>query len=369
MAHARTITVYHEHPHWFRPLFSELERRGVAHESVDASWFAFDPAERAVGARGPRRLDGEALSADRASRLVVNRMSPSAWKRGRAHAVLYTLHYLRYLEQTGTPVFNGTRAFTVETSKALQLSLIRRLGLRAPRTRVVNHPSVLPQAAQTLEFPLVVKPNIGGSGAGIVRFDSPAELEAAVAEDRVPPSIDGILLLQEFHPPLGDSIVRVETLEARYLYGIRVHIGAGAGFDLCPADICKDVRGHTLTTEACPAGAANAGLRVEGYEPPGRIRGEVERIAAAAHLDVGGIEYLESARDGRRYYYDVNALSNFVADPVRVVGFDPTERLVDALVARAGDGSRGPRRHARRAGSRRSSLPSSRLVVPEGGRP
>jgi len=25
-----------------------------------------------------------------------------------------------------------------------------------------------------------------------------------------------------------------------------------------------------------------------------------------------------------------------VADPVRVVGFDPTERLVDALVARAG---------------------------------
>ena len=41
-------------------------------------------------------------------------------------------------------------------------------------------------------------------------------------------------------------------------------------------------------------------------------------------------------RDGRLYLYDVNALSNFVADPVRVVGFDPTERLVDALVARAG---------------------------------
>lgn len=61
----------------------------------------------------------------------------------------------------------------------------------------------------------------------------------------------------------------------------------------------------------------------------------MERIAWAARLDVGGIEYLVSERDGRRYYYDVNALSNFVADPVRVVGFDPTERLVDALVARA----------------------------------
>jgi hypothetical protein len=45
---------------------------------------------------------------------------------------------------------------------------------------------------------------------------------------------------------------------------------------------------------------------------------------------------LTSVRDGHLYYYDINALSNFVADPLRVVGFDPTERLVDALVARAG---------------------------------
>ena len=59
--------------------------------------------------------------------------------------------------------------------------------------------------------------------------------------------------------------------------------------------------------------------------------GEVERIVAAGGLDVGGVEYLDSERDGRRYYYDVNALSNFVAEPTTVLGFDPTARLVDAL--------------------------------------
>jgi len=37
------------------------------------------------------------------------------------------------------------------------------------------------------------------------------------------------------------------------------------------------------------------------------------------------------ARDGQLYYYDVNALSNFVADAPRVVGFDPFERLADFL--------------------------------------
>ena len=41
-------------------------------------------------------------------------------------------------------------------------------------------------------------------------------------------------------------------------------------------------------------------------------------------------------RDGGIVYYDVNALSNFVADAVNVVGFDPFARLVDYLQKRAG---------------------------------
>jgi hypothetical protein len=50
---------------------------------------------------------------------------------------------------------------------------------------------------------------------------------------------------------------------------------------------------------------------------------------------VGGIEYMVDDRDGRLVYYDVNALSNFVADARNVIGFDPHERLVDFLVAEA----------------------------------
>ena len=42
------------------------------------------------------------------------------------------------------------------------------------------------------------------------------------------------------------------------------------------------------------------------------------------------------SRDGKPYFYDINALSNFVADARNVVGFDPFERLVDYLVERAG---------------------------------
>jgi len=332
MAPSRPIAVFYEHPHWFEPLFAELARREIPHVKIDAARHGFDPAQV------------EEFS------LLFNRMSPSAWKRGHGEAIFYTHDYLAHLEARGLPVFNGSRCFAFETSKALQVSLLERSRLPVPRTRVVNHPSLLLDAARELEFPLLVKPNVGGSGAGIARFDGLLELAAAADSGAVFAGLDGTLLLQEYHPPRGSSIVRIETLEGCYLYGIRIHLGAGAGFDLCPADVCKTVDGEDLVSAACPVGAGKAGLTVEAYTPLPEVIRQAERIARASYLDVGGIEYLESERDGRLYFYDINALSNFVADPVRVVGFDPTEKLVDALVSRAGLEAEEP---AAAAGGRR----------------
>jgi hypothetical protein len=56
-----------------------------------------------------------------------------------------------------------------------------------------------------------------------------------------------------------------------------------------------------------------------------------EKIVQAAGIDVGGIEYIIDDRDGELLFYDVNALSNFVADAKNVIGFDPFVNLVDYL--------------------------------------
>ncbi len=53
-------------------------------------------------------------------------------------------------------------------------------------------------------------------------------------------------------------------------------------------------------------------------------------------IDVGGVEYIVDDRDGRAAFYDINALSNFVADAPRIVGFDPNVRLVDFLEQQRG---------------------------------
>src|SRR2546430_4494001 len=93
-------------------------------------------------------------------------MSPSAWQRGLGHGIFYTLNYLAHLEGKGLRVVNGYRCFNHEISKALQLTNLEKLGLPYPKTRVINHPSQALEAAEAIGYPVVIKPNIGGGGAG-----------------------------------------------------------------------------------------------------------------------------------------------------------------------------------------------------------
>ena len=130
--------------------------------------------------------------------------------------------------------------------------------------------------------------------------------------------VDGIALVQEKLPARDNSIVRVEVVGGKYLYAIKVALSNS--FNLCPADYCLP--------DGSPA--------ITGYTPPQDIIDTIETIVANANIEVGGVEYLINERDGEPYYYDINALSNFVADAENVIGFDPFPRFVDYIVERAG---------------------------------
>jgi glutathione synthase/RimK-type ligase-like ATP-grasp enzyme len=350
MATQKPIAIYYEHPEWFRALFEELDRRGTPYVTLDASRHSFDPAEAAT---------------DYA--LLFNRMSASAYLRGHGNAIFYTRYFLAHLERAGVRVVNGHDSFIVETSKAAQLVLLESLGLPYPRTRVINHPSEAARAAQDLRFPVIVKPNIGGRGAGVTRFDSPGALALAAEDGRLELGVDSTALVQEFIPARGGHITRVETLAGKFLYAIKVYT-TGESFNLCPAEICQIEREEESRVEGqgsekenaireeagarlgpedaarlgpesvgqqdfeiCLVDAPKKGLVVEAYTPPREIVEAVERVAAGGKLDLGGVEYIVDDRDGQVYFYDINALSNFVADAESIVGFDPHARLVDFL--------------------------------------
>jgi hypothetical protein len=302
-----SIAVFHEHPVWNAPLFDEFDRRGLKWSSIDASSSGFDPT-----------FVGE-------WDVLVNRMSPSAWTRGHATAMLQTPEFLRNVESVGVPVINGSTSYEFELSKRNQLELLRREEVRHPEGRPVLNTGEIIEAATDLTFPVLVKPNIGGSGAGISEYETLAELAATVdaglADDLGP---DGTGLVQEKLEARGNSIVRVEILGGRFLYAIRLALKPGS-FNLCPADYCDPAQG-----------VADASDLVEGYVPPIHLIDEAVRIIEATGADLGGVEYLVSDLDGEAYFYDINALSNFVADAVNVVGFDPFVQLADFIEDRAG---------------------------------
>ncbi len=296
------VGVLYEHPVWFEPLFEELARRQIPFERLHAREHRYDPAERTV----PYSV-------------VVNRMSAYPSGGSPPAIVLYAMQYLAHLQSLGANVINGVKAYRVGASKAMQLDLFEQLGVAYPRARVIHHPSQAPAAAEGLDFPVVVKPNVGGSGVGILKVGSPEELDAAARAGVIDLGIDGTALVQEFLPAREGVIVRVEILDGAFLYAIRLPI-ADDSFNYCPADGCQ---------------VGNPDLAVEAFAPPVGVIDDARRILAAAQADLGSVEYLINDRDGRVAYYDVNPLSNFVAGAPKILGFDPTARLVDFIHRRA----------------------------------
>ena len=302
------LAVLYEHPTWFRPLFDALDRGGVRHEAIRLSNHGFDPASNEIPAP-----------------VVLSRVAMSGFLREAEHGIHYAQALLAHWQARGARVINGAGVLATDCSKARQVSLISGLGLATPATRVVHRAQDLAEAAEGMAWPLLVKPNVGGSGAEIRLYASAAELEHSIAEGTVPRSVDQVLLVQDYVPARGGTILRIETLGGRFLYAIEVETG-GDSFDLCPAD-------------ACLAQPGRAAVAMKAVIPDPALVEAAERIAAAAGLDVGGIEVMIDDRDGTPRFYDINALSNFVANPLDVLGWDPHDRLV-AFIAAAIEESR-----------------------------
>jgi glutathione synthase/RimK-type ligase-like ATP-grasp enzyme len=310
MSYRADLAVLFEHPEWQKPLFAALERRGIRYLAVDLKRAAFSDADEPLAP------------------LYFNQASPSAYVRGNTRAVPYALSYMRALQISGVRVLNGADAFALELSKTAQAALLRELGVPAPRVWTFNDLEALRARAHEISFPVLLKPEQGGSGARIVLVESLAHLEALLQEKPDHWFPDNLLLLQEYlDSDPAQGIVRMEFLGGELLYAMRV-ISNGR-FNLCPAPVCNPEDGEAAVCEA-PVSAAPPAEFYPYKEVPAQAVAWGKRIVAAGKLDVAGIEYLET-RDGRLMVYDINANSNLRPSVAQAFGFDPFERVVDFL--------------------------------------
>jgi hypothetical protein len=306
------LGIIYEHEEWHEPLFSALHSRGVNFFKFDlkcASFFEEDQPQ---------------------ARLYYNMVSPSAYKRGNQHAIPFAFAFCRHLEAHGVKVLNGSRSMLIEMSKSAQVTLLKNLRIAHPKTFIFNHPASLRMRQIDIRFPVILKPEQGGSGARMYLANSWDELEEILISD---PNIwwpDHLLLVQEkidYDPDYG--IVRLEYLGGEFLYAMRVV--THDTFNLCPSLTCNPVNGDgtceipvTRKPQFYPLETVDAKIIADG-----------NRILHEAGHDSGSVEYALD-RDGQVVIYDINANSNLREPIAKHFGIQPFEKIVDFLVKNLG---------------------------------
>ncbi|RUO24120.1 alpha-L-glutamate ligase [Aliidiomarina minuta] len=313
----KDIYILHENEEWLVPLRAEFDKRNVTFKE----WFLNE---------GSVAYDKEP-----APGVYYNRMSASSHTRGHRFAPELTRMALTWLEREQSDavrVLNGTPALYLEVCKLSQYAALEKAGLKTPQTRaVVGREQILPAAQDFNHWPLILKPNRGGKGLGVVKMDSAAQLQSYINGSDYAEPLDGIWLLQEYIEPANPHITRCEFVGQQFVYAVQVD--TTGGFELCPADVCA------VGEDFCPTGTATpAKFQITDVYNDHPVLKQLQTFMRQAQVDVAGIEMIED-KQGRLFVYDVNTNTNYNAEAEQVAGGEVTGMgaLADYLISQARD--------------------------------
>lgn len=267
-----------------QPLLEELDRRRVPTTVWNTSRGALVP-----GVQPPART------------IFFCRQSPSAASRGHASAMTYATAIVQWLEHYGSPVINGTRALAVESSKALQMQILAAAGLNTPHTVMCQGLLQLGVEVNKWPMPLIVKPNMGGSGKGVESYANGRSAAAAfkyasITQRAAAP--DGLWVAQPLlgvfstDPTVMRSILRIEVVGGRVQRDYLIQITAPAtDFTLCPCDPRTEHVAASMQFKLL-----RDPLQIPGFRGPGGAEAfdafcvKIEAAFAAAGSSVGAVE-------------------------------------------------------------------------------
>lgn len=301
-----TVHVLYENPDWMPPLVTALEAEG------------FPVA--------PRLLDEGLVDPSRPPEPGIwwNRVSPSSHTRDHTGTVPLAREVLFWLEAHGRRVINGLHAFELEVSKLRQDLVLRRYGIRTPRTVLGIGREALLEASRRFDGPFLTKHNQGGKGLGIALFRHPDELAAHLDGPGYDPGPDAKVILQQYIEPAERFVTRVEVVRGRFLFAMRS--STTGGFELCPSDACQ-----LPAPDVCPAdgGSLFSPSPLTASDP---LVQQYLELLEGEGIDLAGIEFVEDA-EGRRYTYDINGTTNYSGVLGARIGIDGMREVARYLRA------------------------------------
>lgn len=305
------VAFLHEHPTWSDRLIASLIDAGIDLLPINIAELAFDTS----ALKPPYDL-------------LINRVNIMPHASRHPSVAFHTLHFLGWLESTPVRVLNGYRAHTIGASKAMQNGLFARLGLRHPAAIAIHRPEDALEAAEKIGFPVIIKPNLGGSGSGIAKYESAEALQRDILLRAIDLGIDRSGIVQQYIESDG-HVYRIEILGDRLFYSIRQPIVADQ-FNYCAADGCGTATADP-SDESFDFCAAEGTRGIELHQPDDAIVEKVMAILRAADADIGGVEYFIERDSGEACFYDFNPYSNFVAGGEDLLGFSPEQWFVEFI--------------------------------------
>lgn len=369
-----SIVFLSDSPLWCKPLADVLQTQfGVTAVVLDAMAAVLPHYE-------PSRLADASLATHLAGcKVLVNRMS--ARPGGDTTALVTFFRSVMgglALVPGGPTVVNGSMCHDIGASKLLQAAVFAAVGARTPRTVMVTRSTWAATLARLSAPPppsssaassdntavaatssqWLLKPNVGGKGAGILAVAAPDAWSAAAGE---PPAAlpdadvadtfgpDGVAVLQAVVPTPDKMVHRVELVNGRPIYTAHVPVDDGTGnYNNCVSDVCaRPAKKKRIVVEAPPSVvAAAAATASDGKDvaPPTKEEGGGQTdailamcatIAAACRMQLGSIEYLLDA-DGAPWFIDINPVSTVLKEAEAVLGESPLAmqgRWLASLVA------------------------------------
>ena len=327
------VNILYENLLWIPPLQEALEREGLRVRLVHVNEGIIDP------------------STPPPEGIWMNRISPSSHTRGHVHTVELARHLLYWLESHGRRVINGLCAFELEMSKLRQDLVLRRHGIRTPRTVLAVGREHLLEAAATFDGPFITKHDQGGKGLGIRLFRDSGELERHLEGEGFNAGPGARTILQQYIRAPEPFITRVEIVGGRFVFAMRS--STADGFELCPSDVCNPMpprrgelrigAGRARGTGANGTGASALFSRSPITADDPLVRKYI-RLCLEEGIEIAGIEFVEDARDNR-HTYDINGTTNYNQTLGARIGVDGM-REVARYVRRAATPGRRPQRIA-----------------------
>ncbi|MFA9556426.1 RimK family alpha-L-glutamate ligase [Evansella sp. AB-rgal1] len=279
--------IIHENNEWTAPLRAALQAENVPFEE----WHLHE---------GTVPLDEAPPEG-----VFYNRMSASSHTRGHRFAPELTHAVLTWLEGHGRKVLNGRNALQLELSKVAQYEALKRFDILTPKTTAAVGDSSLLSAAETFPTPFITKHNRAGKGLGVHKFDSPTALSSWLENGQLEPSVDGVMLLQQYIYSPTQTITRCEFVGGKFMYAVRVD--TSEGFELCPAEACS-IGDQFCPTDGSAAPTVKPKFEIIDYDNP--IIEKYETFLQSEGIYFAGIENITDEQ-GNIYTYDVNTNTNY----------------------------------------------------------